>query len=77
MFIQVMPEKGAAKCPCHPSDLTKVWLRKDYPLIEVGVMELNRNPENYVAEVEQAAFNPAHGEGAAKALGLVSSEVSK
>jgi len=40
-------------------------------------MELNRNPENYVAEVEQAAFNPAHGEGAAKALGLVSSEVSK
>ena len=42
-----------------------------------GRLELNRNPENYLAEAEQAAFNPAHGEGAAKALGLVASEVSK
>ncbi|MCX6576396.1 MAG: catalase, partial [Candidatus Aminicenantes bacterium] len=38
----------------------KVWFHKDYPLIEVGVLELNRNPENYFAEVEQAAFNPAN-----------------
>jgi catalase len=60
MFIQVMPEKDAAKCPYHPFDLTKVWFHKDYPLIEVGVLELNRNPENYFAEVEQSAFNPAH-----------------
>jgi len=60
MFIQVMPEKDAAKCPYHPFDLTKVWFHKDYPLIEVGVLELNRNPENYFAEVEQAAFNPAN-----------------
>jgi catalase len=60
MFIQVMPEKDAAKYRFHPFDLTKVWLKKDYPLIEVGVMELNRNPENYFAEVEQAAFNPAN-----------------
>ncbi|MDY0162028.1 catalase [Desulfobotulus sp.] len=60
LFIQVMPEKEAATCPCHPFDLTKVWFHKDYPLIEVGVMELNRNPENYFAEVEQAAFNPAN-----------------
>jgi catalase len=60
MFIQVMPENDAAKYPFHPFDLTKVWLKKDYPLIEVGEMELNRNPENYFAEVEQAAFNPAH-----------------
>ena len=60
MFIQVMPEKDAAKCPYNPFDLTKVWFHKDYPLIEVGVMELNRNPENYFAEVEQAAFNPAN-----------------
>jgi catalase len=60
MFIQVMPEKDAASCPYHPFDLTKVWFKKDYPLIEVGVMELNRNPENYFAEVEQAAFNPAN-----------------
>jgi len=55
-----MPEKDAAKCPYNPFDLTKVWFHKDYPLIEVGVMELNRNPENYFAEVEQSAFNPAN-----------------
>lgn len=60
LFIQVMPEKDAATCPYNPFDLTKVWSHKDYPLIEVGVMELNRNPENYFAEVEQAAFNPAN-----------------
>jgi catalase len=59
MFIQVVPEKDAAKFPYNPFDLTKVWYHKDYPLIEVGVMELNRNPENYFADVEQAAFNPA------------------
>jgi catalase len=60
MFIQVMPEQDAAKVPYHPFDLTKVWPHKDYPLIEVGVLELNKNPENYFAEVEQAAFNPAN-----------------
>jgi len=58
LSIQVMPEKDAAKMPYNPFDLTKVWYHKDYPLIEVGVMELNRNPENYFADVEQAAFNP-------------------
>jgi catalase len=60
LFIQVMSEKDAAKCPYNPFDLTKVWFHKDYPMIEVGVLELNRNPENYFAEVEQAAFNPAN-----------------
>jgi catalase len=60
MFIQVMPERDAAKMPYNPFDLTKVWFKKDYPLIEVGVFELNRNPENYFADVEQAAFNPAN-----------------
>ncbi len=60
MYIQVMQEKDAAKCSYNPFDLTKVWLKKDYPLIEVGVLELNRNPENYFAEVEQSAFNPAN-----------------
>jgi catalase len=60
LFIQVMPERDAAKCPYNPFDLTKVWFHKDYPMIEVGVLELNRNPENYFAEVEQAAFNPAN-----------------
>jgi len=59
LSIQVMPEEDAATCPYNPFDLTKVWFKKDYPLIEVGVMELNRNPANYFAEVEQAAFDPA------------------
>jgi len=59
MSIQVMAEKEAASCPYHPFDLTKVWYHEDYPLIKVGVLELNRNPENYFAEVEQSAFNPA------------------
>lgn len=60
MYVQIMPEKEAAKVPYHPFDLTKVWPKKDYPLIEVGVLELNRNPDNYYAEVEQSAFNPAN-----------------
>ena len=60
LFIQVMTEEQAAALPYHPFDLTKVWFKKDAPLIEVGVLELNRNPDNYFAEVEQAAFNPAH-----------------
>jgi catalase len=60
LFIQVMPEKEAATYKFHPFDLTKVWLHGDYPPTQVGVMELNRNPENYFAEVEQAAFNPAN-----------------
>jgi len=59
LFIQVMTEQQAADLPYNPFDLTKVWLKEDAPLIEVGVMELNRNPENYFAEVEQSAFNPA------------------
>lgn len=60
MYIQVMTEEQAKNCPFNPFDLTKVWSQKEYPLIEVGVMELNRNPENYFADVEQAAFNPAN-----------------
>jgi catalase len=60
LYIQVMTEAQAAKLPYHPFDLTKVWYHSDAPLMEVGVMELNRNPENYFAEVEQAAFNPAN-----------------
>ncbi len=58
MFVQLMTEEQAAQCPFNPFDLTKVWSQKQYPLIEVGVLELNRNPENYFADVEQAAFNP-------------------
>jgi len=59
LSVQVMPENEASQVPYNPFDLTKVWPHKDYPLIEVGVMELNCNPENYFAEVEQSAFNPA------------------
>ncbi|QIZ22673.1 Catalase (plasmid) [Pseudomonas putida] len=59
-YVQVMPEQDAATYDINPFDLTKVWPHKDYPLIEVGVLELNRNPENVFAEVEQAAFNPAN-----------------
>ena len=57
--VQIMPEKDAANYRFHPFDLSKVWPHGDYQLIDVGVFELNRNPENYFAEVEQAAFNPA------------------
>jgi catalase len=60
LCVQLMPEQDAAKLPYNPFDLTKVWPHQDYPLLEVGVVELNRNPENYFAEVEQAAFNPAN-----------------
>lgn len=60
MYVQIMPEADAVKVPYHPFDLTKVWPKGDYPLIEVGYFELNKNPENYFADVEQAAFNPAH-----------------
>ena len=57
--IQVMTDEQAENCPFNPFDLTKVWPHGDYPKIEVGTMELNRNPENFFAEVEQSAFNPA------------------
>ncbi|RDE08325.1 catalase [Pelagibacterium lacus] len=60
LFIQVMTEEQARTHKHNPFDLTKVWPKGDYPLIEVGVMELNRYPDNYFAEVEQAAFSPAN-----------------
>ena len=60
MLIQVMTEKQANEMPYNPFDLTKVWYHGEFPLIEVGYFELNRNPENYFADVEQAAFNPAN-----------------
>lgn len=59
LCIQVMTEEQARQFPFNPFDLTKVWPHGDFPLIEVGEMTLNRNPENYFAEVEQSAFNPA------------------
>jgi catalase len=58
--VQVMPEIEAETTPYNPFDLTKVWPHKDYPLIEVGILELDRNPENYFAEIEQASFSPSN-----------------
>jgi catalase len=58
--VQIMPEVDADTYPIHPFDLTKVWPHKDYPLIDVGLLELNRNPDNYFAEVEQAVFEPGN-----------------
>ncbi len=55
-----MPETDANKTKYNPFDLTKVWPHAEYPCIDVGTMELNRNPENYFAEVEQAAFSPSN-----------------
>jgi catalase len=60
VMVQVMPETEAEQTSYNPFDLTKVWPHGDYPLIEVGVMELNRNPQNYFIEVEQSAFSPAN-----------------
>ena len=57
---QVMTEDQARKYKNNPFDLTKMWPKNEFPLEEVGYFELNRNPDNYFAEVEQAAFNPAH-----------------
>ncbi|HEU0138575.1 MAG TPA: catalase [Bryobacteraceae bacterium] len=60
VFVQIMPELDAEKTWYNPFDLTKVWPHADYPLIEVGMMELNRNPRNYFADIEQAAFSPSN-----------------
>ena len=60
LMVQLMPEADAAAYRINPFDLTKVWPHDDYPLIEVGRMQLSRTPDNYFAEVEQAAFDPGH-----------------
>ncbi len=60
MYVQIMPEADAEKTAYNPFDLTKVWPHGDYPLIEVGVLTLDRNPDNYFADVEQSAFSPAN-----------------
>ncbi|MGB0177939.1 MAG: catalase, partial [Owenweeksia sp.] len=58
--IQVMTPEQAKKVDFNPFDLTKVWPHGDFPLIDVGVMELNQNADNYFQDVEQSAFAPAH-----------------
>ncbi|HKU10742.1 MAG TPA: catalase [Sinomonas sp.] len=60
LFVQVMPYEEAKTYRYNPFDLTKTWSKKDYPLIKVGTMTLNRNPENYFAQIEQAAFAPSN-----------------
>ncbi|MBI4721233.1 MAG: catalase [Chitinivibrionia bacterium] len=60
LMVQVMPETEADTTPYNPFDLTKVWPHGDYPLIEVGILEWNKNPENYFADVEQSAFSPGN-----------------
>ncbi|WLD92789.1 catalase KatA [Alkalihalobacillus sp. AL-G] len=58
LYVQIMPIEHAETYRFDPFDVTKVWSQKDYPLIELGKMVLNKNPENYFAEVEQATFSP-------------------
>ncbi|QLE79823.1 catalase [Francisella sp. Scap27] len=58
--VQIMPEEDADKTSYNPFDLTKVWPHDEYPMIDVGELELNRNPDNYFAEIEQAAFSPSN-----------------
>ncbi|MCH9769400.1 MAG: catalase [Gammaproteobacteria bacterium] len=60
VHLQIMPEADAEKYAIHPFDLTKVWPHSDYPLIEIGILELNRNVENYFSETEQSAFSPSN-----------------
>ncbi|GHV04827.1 catalase [Clostridia bacterium] len=60
LCVQIMTEEQAKAHRENPFDITKVWFHKDFPLKEVGVLELNRNPENYFADVEQSAFSPAN-----------------
>lgn len=60
LFVQIMPEMEAETTSYNPFDLTKVWPHVDYALIEVGTVELNRNADNYFAEIEQAAFSPSN-----------------
>src|SRR5690606_23230363 len=58
--VQVMPYEDAKTYRFNPFDLTKVWPHRDYPLQTVGRMTLNRNPENFFAQIEQAAFSPGN-----------------
>lgn len=60
VYVQIMKEKDARTYKYDPFDVTKVWLYKDYPLIPVGKLVLNKNPENFFQDMEQAAFNPAN-----------------
>ena len=60
MFVQVMPEAEAGRQSYNPFDLTKVWPHEDYPLIEVGELVMDRNPDNYFQMIENAAYSPSN-----------------
>lgn len=60
MYVQIRPAGDVGEMSCSPFDLTRVWPHGDHPLIQVGVLELNRNPQNDFAEVEQSSFSPAN-----------------
>jgi catalase len=60
LHVQVMAYEDAKTYRFNPFDLTKVWPHSDYPLIKVGTMELNKNPENYFSQIEQATFAPSN-----------------
>ncbi|KAG8438326.1 hypothetical protein GDO86_008854, partial [Hymenochirus boettgeri] len=60
MYIQVMTFEEAENCPFNPFDLTKIWPHKEFPLVPVGKLVLNKNPENYFNDVEQIAFDPSN-----------------
>jgi catalase len=60
LYVQVMPTTDAESYRFNPFDLTKVWSQQDYPLMKVGRMVLDRNPTNFFAEIEQAAFEPSN-----------------
>ncbi|MGV8896750.1 MAG: catalase [Rhodoglobus sp.] len=60
VFVQIMPYEDAKTYRFNPFDITKTWSHADYPLVKVGHYTLNRNPQNFFAEIEQAAFSPAN-----------------
>lgn len=60
VYVQIMKPEEAKEYKFDPFDATKVWYHKDYPLIELGIMTLNRNVKNFFTEIEQAAFSPSH-----------------
>lgn len=60
VYVQIMSAQEAKKYRFDPFDPTKVWYHKDYPLIPLGRMVLDKNPQNFYTDIEQAAFSPSH-----------------
>lgn len=58
--VQIMTQADAERSPYNPFDLTKIWPHADFPPIEIGILELNRNPDNYFTEIELSAFSPSN-----------------